>query len=765
MDRKSTDVPTSEQLFWAWLRAGWSYRSKKNPYINEHREEYSKRVKYEADLIIQKGYVDLFLLTSDAVRWSKDRGIAVGPGRGSVVASLVAWLLRISEVNPMLFPSMMFERFIDVTRDDLPDIDLDFDDERRDELYRYLVDKYGSDCVGNVGTYTRFRGRNTLKDVARVYNIPEYAIKPIKDLLIARPDTEAHYTTSIIDTLNAFPELNEHFEMFPQLKHALDLEGNLRSAGMHPAGVVISSAPLTDSVATYERAVGTGSKKKIRQVCSVDKYDSEHLGFIKADFLGLTTMGMIGKALELIGNIELEDLYNLPLDDEKVMQGFRDGDVVGIFQFTGGATRIVNKEVQPNRFMELADISTLSRPGPLYSGSTQDYIDVKHGNKELLPIQDYYDSIVKETYGQIIYQEQIMRIVRDLGGFNWEQTTAIRKIIQRKMGEASFVKWLALFISGCESKGISEEQARAIWGRIVTAGSYVFNVPHSVSYAIVAYWTMWIKLYHPLAFYTACLRKYSSEDYQFVLMRDALSHGIDVEPPNIAESGVVWEAVDRQTSQAPNVPRMALRAGLESLPGVGDTTAATIVRERLERPTEITTAEDLLKVKGFGNAKLSKILDFVYDEDPFKIYRVDKILKEIREGIDNGELPLPTPTHRADEISANAGEIPIIFLGIPTTRDIYNILEDERTSTGDALEIIKDRIEQPELSERAVIKIIDDTDQMVFGRINRFRFPKFRAAFEVMRLEQDAILIQGIKSPGLSLGIRIKDMWVIETDG
>lgn len=759
-----TDIPTSQELFWAWLREGWKYRSIKNPYINENRSFYSERVKYEAGLIVQKDYVDLFLLTSDAVRWAKDRGIAVGPGRGSVVASLVAWLLRISEVNPMKFPSMMFERFIDVTRDDMPDIDLDFDDERRDELYRYLVSKYGSDCVGNVGTYTRFRGRNTLKDVARVYNIPEYTIKPVKDLLIARPDGEEQYTTSIIDTLNAFPELNEQFQMFPQLRHAIDLEGNLRSAGMHPAGVVISSSPLTDSVATYERGVGTGSKKKIRQVCSVDKYDSEHLGFIKADFLGLTTMGMVGQALELIGDVTLEDLYNLSLDDEKVMQSFRNGDVVGIFQFTGGATRIVNKEVQPNRFMELADISTLSRPGPLYSGSTQDYIDVKFGNKKLESIQDHYDDIVKETYGQIIYQEQIMRIVRDLGGFDWKQTTAIRKIIQRKMGEASFAKWLALFISGCESNGISEKQARAIWSRIVTAGSYVFNVPHSVSYAVVAYWTMWLKRYHPLAFYTACLRKYSSEDYQFVLMRDALNHSIDVEPPNIAESGMTWEAVTRQTSGQPGVPRSALRAGLESLPGVGEALARTIVADRSERLTPLEKPEDLLSVKGFGQAKLSKIMDFVYNDDPFKIYRVDKILKEIREEIDNGEIPLPVPTHRADEISANAGEIPITFLGIPTSRDIYNILEDERTATGDSLEIIKDRIEQPELSERAVIKIIDDTDQMVFGRINRFRFPKFKSAFESLILDKDAILIQGIKSPGLSLGIRIKDLWVIETD-
>lgn len=748
---------SSEELFTEWLKEGWRFRAKTHPYINEKRNEYAARVKYESDLIISKDFVDYFLMLSDVVRWAKDRGIMVGPGRGSVVASLVAWLLRISEVDPMLFPSMMFERFIDVTRNDPPDIDLDFDNTRREEIFEYLVNKYGTDCVGNVGTSTRYRGKNSLADVARVYRIPEYTVKPIKDLLIQRPDAESRYSNSIEDTLAAFPEVQEYFEEYPELHYASQLEGNIRSNGTHPAGIIIGNGSLTNTVATYERVTGTGNKKKIRQVCSVDKYDAEYLGLIKADFLGLKTMGMIGEALELIGDVSLNDLYALPLDDEKVMQAFRNNDVAGIFQFTGGATRTVNKEVQPDVFMHLADISTLSRPGPLYSGSTKEYIDTKHNRMQIEKIQPIYDEIVSQTYGQIIYQEQIMRIVRELGGFDWEQTTAIRKIIQRKMGEASFAKWLQLFIQGCGERGITETQAKAIWSRIVTAGSYVFNIPHSVSYAMIAYYTMWLKVYYPIEFYTACLRRYKDDDYQFVLMRDALQHGIEVQSPSMVWSDIDWRGQKEGSG--------LLRAGFSQLPGVGESVAATIVKHREEyQGTSLGLIEpsDLLKVKGFGDKKMEKIYEFYSTNDPFEIYKVDKIMSSVRKALP--DFGLPIPTHKANEIPASAADLHIVFLGLPTQRDIHNILEDERTASGEELEAIIERTERPDLAERAVLKLIDDTDMMVFARINRFKYPKFKKAIESLDMGNDAVLVVGRKSMGLGLGIRVDNLWIISND-
>lgn len=385
--------PEAIKLLRQWLNFGWAFRLKRtqNMSMRQNRAEYIKRVEGELDVIISKGFVDYFLVTSDIVRWAKDHKIPVGPARGSAAASVVCYLLRITEVDPVQHPHMLFERFIDPSREEAPDIDLDFDDERRYEIFEYAARKYGQENVGNIANFTRYRGKNSLDDVARAHHIPVWEVDKIKNLIIERSGGDSRVNDSLEDTFDTFPVAKEVMDRFPALSNAIRLEGNYRSMGVHAAGLVISNNPINDYCATYTRTVAG----RVASVVAYDKKDASYLGMLKQDILGLTTMGMIRHALEII-DMDLEDLYRVPLTDERTLKAFQRNDVIGIFQFEGRATRLVGRDVIPDTFQELADINALSRPGPLFSGMALHYIDVKHGRRpkeSYHPIVDSYTEI------------------------------------------------------------------------------------------------------------------------------------------------------------------------------------------------------------------------------------------------------------------------------------------------------------------------------------------------------------------------------------
>ena len=358
-----------------WLRDGWRYRGcDKLP--KAERKRYKAQLEKELKVIEGKDFIDYFLVVSDLVKWSKDNGILVGPARGSAAASIVCWLLRITEVNPMEFP-LVFERFIDESRADLPDIDLDFDSERRDEVRHYLAGKYGADCVGNIGSFTYYKSKNSLDDVARVYRVPKQAVETVKELLIERSSGDLRANATIEDTVEQFDAAAKVFEQYPDLHRAMDLEGNIKGLGVHAAGIVVANGPLTDVAAVYERKVGD----KVYQVLSLDKYDTERQNVLKIDVLGLNTMSLIAECLERTG-LTLDDLYALPFDDPEVIAAFHNNDTAGIFQFDGRTMRNVTAELKPDNFQEVYDICALARPGPLYNGATANYIDIKHGRAE-----------------------------------------------------------------------------------------------------------------------------------------------------------------------------------------------------------------------------------------------------------------------------------------------------------------------------------------------------------------------------------------------
>lgn len=740
---------SSEELIWQWLREGWAYRVKRgnrNMASDANKKWYQERIHREMGDIKAKDFIDYFLMNSDAVRFAKDSGIPVGPARGSAAASFVCYLLRITEIDPFEYPLMFFERFIDPTRTDIPDIDLDFAGNRRHEVRQYLERRYGAECVGNIANYVRYKGKNSIDDVARVYSIPKIDAELVKNMIVERSGGDSRGDFSLVDTVNMFPAVAEVFKRHPDLWRATRLEGNYKGMSVHAAGLVVTNAPIDTVCATYTREV----KGHEVAVVSVDKYDAEYLGLLKVDFLGLGTMEMIEEALVLAG-LSLEDLYAVPMDDAETIEAFRRNDVVGIFQFEGRATRLVNRDVKPDHFMELADINALSRPGPLFSGTTADYIDVKWGRKETKHWHPIIDELTKDTKFQIIYQEQILKILELIGGLPVAEVHEIRKIISKKLGEAKFNESAESFAAGASRlHGIDREAAHGIWGRLVTSATYAFNVAHCVSYSMLGFWCMWLKIHYPLAFYAAQLR-HTKEDLWPRLIKDAMRHSVPVLGVTPGLSETTWSVADGKVV-----------AGWTQLKGVGPS-KADAVEAFLAGGGQITRGEDMLKVKGIGPKILEGILPQMGTDDPFGLLKVKRTLDGLRAEISSGELPLGMPTHRSDEILDVPGGNRIIWLGMVRLKEYKDYIEDERARSGRSVDEIRSEMWYPDLPTSCVLHCLDDGDEDVYVRVKRKDYPKFKEGLESIRVGRDVVYVVAEKS-SMSFGasIYVKDLVVID---
>ncbi len=741
----------NEELFRQWLRKGWNYRGFDN-LIGEERGRYLRRLKHEISLIVEKGFIDYFLVISDVVRFAKREGIPVGPARGSAAGSLACFLLRITEVNPMLFSNLLFERFIDKNRHDIPDIDLDFDDEQRWKIRQYLCDQYGEDRVGNIGTFVKYKGRNSLIDVARVHKVPVWALEGVKEKLIERSSGDLRANATIEDTIEMFPDVKKIFEQFPELYLAKRLEGNLRGFSVHAAGLVVANEPLTNSVAVYTRIDSkTGNRG---EVLSIDKYDAEYLNALKIDFLGLKTMGVIRRCLELTG-MSLEELYKLPLDDPEVYAGFKRNEVIGIFQFDGRAMRSVNREVKPDNFSELADINALSRPGPLHSGAAAEYIMVKHRKKEQEDLGEVVARITEDSNGQIVYQESILQVVRELGGFSWEEAARIRKLISKKQGEQAFQQMRMKFIKGAIGNDLEERIADKVWKQLVTAGAYAFNRAHSISYSIIAYWTMWIKQHFPLQFYCASLQKYDPKTKGFDLLKEAKKKEIPVLPPHPIRSEITW-SINKELG--------GLQAGITQIPGIGEKIATAMIDYREAGISEIKEWKDYLPVRGIGPKTIESLEEFSTTEDPFGLDLLTKTLEKVRAWLwENGDAEgLPFPTSTAEDIpySDIAGQH--VWLGTVREINLKDVIELHRSRTGE--ELNPATIKQPEYLNYAVLTCEDQTGPLVIT-VHRWNglYEKYKKEIWNIKKDRDLILVNGYKRKEFRRAIYANNIWIINT--
>ncbi len=760
---------TAKDLWRDWLKEGWRYREC-NKLPARERDRYKEQLAKEMEVIEAKEYLGYFLIVSDAIKMAKDTGIPVGPARGSAAASLACWLLRITEVNPMMFDNLVFERFIDWSREDMPDIDVDFAGYGRPIVRRYLEQKYPD--VNNVGTFIFYKSKNALDDVARVYKIPKVKVDILKDVLVERSSGDLRASATIEDTVDQFDAAFDVVKEYPRLQMAMDLEGNVKGFGVHAAGLVISNGPITDVAAVLEREV----KEQPISVVSMDKYDCERQGLEKLDFLGLNTMDMIHEALNTTG-LTLEDLYAIPLDDEATIEGFRRNDVVGVFQFDGRATRIVCGALKPDDFHEVVCVNALSRPGPLHNGAVQGYVGSKWNEESPDRIHPALDKITEPTQYQIIFQEQILRIVRDIGDFSWTHAAYIRKIISRKLGDAEFNRQWKTFLKGALSvherqpdvPAMDAETAKRIWGMCITAGSYAFNAAHSTAYSMIAFWTMWLKQHHTTAFYAASLQhtsiKSEGRGYENTsrssrandLIMDAVKGSGPREPiavmPTDVYSGPTWAVQENGV----------IKAGFEQIPGIGKKMSQKIADEHL------TTWPDLLAVPGIGQKTLDKIVAFSEQRDPFDVYTLREVLEATRTTLNNGVESLPKPSHTATEIFESDGGVKVTFLGQPMHRNLRDMFEANRAKTGEALDP-KD-VKNPEFSQWMVLLARDDGELASFV-IPRYKYPQFKEALWKMKLGtyDELVLIEGKKGAMRgTLGSRsgivfVNKIWVLEPD-
>jgi len=763
------DNVNAQRLINKRIMQGWRLRITQRPEIAAQWEDYKARIVEEYKVIKAKGFIDYFLVVADLVQWSKENGIVVGPARGSAAASLVCYLLGITEIDPMhpAFNRMVFERFIDPTRSDFPDIDLDFNDELRYKVADRAREVYGKENVANVGNHIGYRGRNSLDGVARAWGLPLSTFKAIKERISDRTETDDRRNDTISDVLESYatdPEISTLVETYSdQLAQAVALEGNQHSMGIHAGGFVIASDPIPEVCAIYTKEKGTGRNKEIAQVIPYEKRDAEYLGMLKMDFLGLSAMGMIDKCLHSSGML-LEDLYSLfyfhygHVKNSEVLKRFLNDDVAGIFQYEGATTRGLMRRLGPATFDHIAAVGALSRPGPYYGGQADAYIAVKNGAMELEKIHPHFDQHVEWTYGTIVYQEQIMWILRDVAGFDIPKVLRVRKIIGKKLGEHQFALLWEDFKTGCANKsGLSEDRAMSIWSAITTAAGYAFNIAHAYSYALIAWWQMWFKIHEPAIFYAATLAKNGDGKDQLPrrvsLLQDAIRHEIKIEPIHPVYSSRNWTPASGHS----------IRPGFQQIDGIGDATADRMVEWRQHRihGFELVWAS-YEAVPGIGPKTIANIETFANQEDCFGIFKTERQLEEFRKELYAGEYDF---VGLSPEEFVTSNQLPeqdtVEFVGFVSNILYRDDVESIRSRTGETVEAIKARIDQPDKTKKATLFAYDEFGEIAL-RVSRFRFASLQTRIANIKPNFHFVVVRGRTYERTSNAIQVSSIYIFD---
>lgn len=525
---------------------------------------YMDRLKYELDLIKEKKFEDYFYLVYDMVNYAKQH-MLVGPARGSSAGSLVCYWLGITDIDPIQH-GLIFERFIDVNRADLPDIDIDFQDTKREMLLDYLKNKYGKDCVAKLGTISEYKPKSILVELGKVLDIPQWEMKDLKDVIIERSGGDSRASNCLEDTFNEMDIGREFIKKYPKLIYSQEIEGHARHYGQHAAAIVVADKTLDHYCALDHSVDG----------CQLNKIDAESVNLLKMDCLGLRTLSVIQDCLDLIGK-DREWLVNYPLDDKKAYDVINSKKFYGIFQFEGNALISVAKQIEIKTFEDISAITALARPGPLVSGGTNTYVKANRDNKpQFLPHCEEY---TKETFGVIVYQEQVMQIVRNIGNFSWKDTSTIRKAMSKSLGEEFIQGMTDKFVAGAKENGIDEETALIIWKSVYSMGSWAFNKSHSIAYGMISYWCMVLKAHNPLEFSLATLQNAKDEEQVLQILKELVNEGYEYKPFDAELSEIDWSIKDGK-----------LIGGFKNIKGIGTKKAEKLVEKR-NSGKEMTVAE------------------------------------------------------------------------------------------------------------------------------------------------------------------------------
>jgi len=534
-------------------------------------EAYADRLETELEIIASMGFSGYFLIVWDFIRYAKEAGIPVGPGRGSAAGSLVAYALGITDVDPLEY-GLFFERFLNPERISLPDIDIDFCMRRRGEVIDYVADKYGHDRVAHIITFGTMAAKAAIRDVGRVMDMSFGDVDRVAKLIPNELDA------TIDGAVKSVPALQEAINKDPQVAELVDLarqlEGQVRHASTHAAGVVIADQPLTDYVPLYRPASGNGGHQEHAVATQYPMNDVEAIGLLKMDFLGLKTLTVVHDALNSITRETGQKMTSedMPLDDEKTYEIFAHGATTGIFQFESSGMRDALRKLGPSRIEDLIAMNALYRPGPIGSGMIDEYIRRKHDPSQVKYLLPQLEEIQKETYGVIVYQEQVMQIASELAGFTLGEADVLRKAMGKKKAEV-MASQEEKFTGGCKERKVPPDLAKQIWDQVVEFAGYGFNKAHSAAYALLAYQTAYLKANYPVHFMAALLT--SDRDVTDKVVRyisECRDMGIAVLPPDVNESHVSFTATGD-----------AIRFGLAAVKGVGEGAVLAILeaRERL----------------------------------------------------------------------------------------------------------------------------------------------------------------------------------------
>jgi DNA polymerase-3 subunit alpha len=578
---------TDESLFRSEVWKGMDRR-----YPDGFGEDRRKQAEYEMGIITTMGFCSYFLVVADFIMWSKRNGIRVGPGRGSAAGSIVAYALGITDLDP-LNHGLVFERFLNPERVSMPDIDIDFDERRRGDVIRYVTEKYGDDRVAQIITYGTIKAKAAVKDATRVLGFP-YALgdritKAFPPAVMGKDIP----LTGVFDTAHArygeAGEIRSLYEAEAEVRQVIDtakgLEGLIRQAGVHAAGVIMSSEPVIDHVPVWKRQADGAV------ITQFDYPACENLGLLKMDFLGLRNLTIMDDALAGIKANRGEDivLEHLPLDDKPTYDLLARGDTLGIFQFDGGPMRALLRSMRPDNFEDISAVGALYRPGPMGANAHNEYADRKNGRKPVVPIHPELAEPLAEaldgTYGLIVYQEQVMSIAQIVAGYSLGKADLLRRAMGKKKKEI-LDKEFAPFEAGMKANGYSATAIKTLWDILVPFSDYAFNKAHSAAYGLVSYWTAYLKANYPAEYMAGLLTSTAGDkDKSALYLNECRRMGIKVLPPDVNASAANFTPVGQD-----------IRFGLAAVRNVGTNVVDAIVATRRAKGAFTGFADFLRKV-------------------------------------------------------------------------------------------------------------------------------------------------------------------------
>lgn len=618
----------------------WENFPKRYPSRNKEAEE---RLRYELSVIKEKGYSGYFLIVWDIVRAAREKGIPVGPGRGSAAGSIVSYVLGITQLDPLKY-GLLFERFLNPDRVSMPDIDLDFCDVRREEVIRYVINKYGKDKVAQIITFGTMAARAAVRDAGRALEVPLSTVDRVAKLITPG--------LSIQEAISREAELKELYETDSQIRQLLDtaqaLEGLARHASTHAAGVVITPEPLEELVPLQRSTEGMGLTTQF------DKDALEKVGLLKMDLLGLRTLTVIENCVELVEKQRGEriELGNIPLNDKQTFALLCRGDTVGVFQLESGGMRKLLQEAKPAKFEELITLLALYRPGPLKSGMVSEYIKNKRQAPQYL--HPLLKEVLSETRGVLVFQEQVMQIAAVLAGFTMGQAETLMRAMSKKRAEA-MEQMKPLFLEGAQKNGIKREIAEEIYNQMANFASYGFNKSHSAVYALLAYQTAYLKSHYPLEYMCALLTSHmENRDKLSFFAEECRAMNIKLLPPDINKSELYF-----------SVEGNSIRFPLTAIKGVAKGQVAEIVREREKRGAFRSIEDFCMRM---AKAKLSRpVLEALIKAGAFDSLGYKR--QQLMEGLPNILNALQMEENRAQSMLFEEREIAPLSIDLPSIEE------------------------------------------------------------------------------------------------